>query len=219
MLPRGAGRRAIWMPGRRRVNSGATTERVRDALRRAILTRAFRPGAKLDPSTIAESLMSSATPVREALNMLCGEGLVDTAPGGGFHVHLIDAPALADLYAWSDAVLDFILRASRREPARDRGPSNPSGGTIAERTALLAERIARSSPNEEHLRAVRDINARLHAARLVEAELLDDVDDELGRLEQAEYAGDLRALRGEWRHYNRRRIREAAVIARALLRD
>lgn len=201
------------------MNAGATTERVRDALRRAILTRGVRPGAKLDPAIFAETLLTSVTPVREALNMLCGEGLVDTTPGGGFHVRLIDAPALADLYAWSEAVLDIVLRASRGTSTNDRRIGHPGDGDLAERTALLVERIARSSPNEEHLRAVRDINARLHAARLVEADLLENVDAEVHGLEHAADAGDIRGLRAGFRLYHRRRIREVATIARALLRD
>lgn len=200
------------------MNAGATTERVHDAVRRMILTRGLRPGARLDPALLADSLATSATPVREALNQLCGAGLVDARPGGGFHVPMIDAPALADLYRWNEDVIGIILRsASGRLAAGAR--EDELAGDIAGATAALAERLARTSGNEEHLRAMRDINARLHAVRLVEADLLADTGEELARLAAAANRGEVAALRTGWRRYHQRRQRLAAEIVRALLRN
>lgn len=200
------------------MNAGATTERVHDAVRRMILTRGLRPGARLDPAVLADGLATSATPVREALNQLCGAGLVDARPGGGFHVAMIDAPALADLYRWNEEVLGIILRSARRVLAVD-AREQEHAGDIAGATAALAERLARASANEEHLRAMRDINARLHAVRLVEADLLVDTSEELARLSAAADHDDVAALRTGWRHYHQRRQRLAPEIVRALLRD
>jgi DNA-binding GntR family transcriptional regulator len=201
------------------VNAGATTERVRNALRQAIQMREVRPGAKLDPVLLAGTLLTSATPVREALNLLCGEGLVDARPGGGFHVPLIDAPALADLYDWTGAVLEIVLRSSNLAGISAPPADRARGDEIAARTALLTEAIARSSPNQEHLRAVRNLNARLHAARRVEPGLIEGTAGEVQQLEDTTRRGDLASLRRQWRHYHRRRIRAAGEIVRALLRD
>ncbi|MDZ7281338.1 GntR family transcriptional regulator [Sphingomonas sanguinis] len=200
------------------MNAGATTERVHDAVRRMILTRRLRPGARLDPAMLADRLATSVTPVREALNQLCGAGLVDARPGGGFHVPLIDAPALADLYRWNDEVIGIIVRSAGGRLAVDTR-EQVHAGDIAVATAALAERLARASGNEEHLRAMRDINARLHAVRVVEGNLIADTDQELARLAVAAERGAVAALRTGWRHYHRRRQRLAPEIVRALLRD
>ena len=200
------------------MNAGATTERVHDAVRRMILTRGLRPGARLDPAVLADGLATSATPVREALNQLCGAGLVDARPGGGFQVPMIDAPALADLYRWNDEVIGIILRSAGGRLAVG-AREDELAGDIAGATAALAERLARASGNEEHLRAMRDINARLHAVRLVEGTLIADTDQELARLTAAAERADVVALRTGWRGYHRLRQRLAPEIVRALLRD
>lgn len=183
-----------------------------------ILTRGLRPGARLDPALLADGLGTSATPVREALNQLCGAGLVDARPGGGFHVSMIDAPALADLYRWNEDVIGIILRSTGGRLAVDVREQEHAGD-IAGATATLAERLARTSGNEEHLRAMRDINARLHAVRLVEGNLISDTEQELARLAAAAERADVVALRSGWRRYHRRRERFAAEIVRALLRE
>ena len=200
------------------MNAGATTERVHDAVRRMILTRGLRPGARLDPAVLADGLATSATPVREALNQLCGAGLVDARPGGGFHVPMIDAPALADLYRWNEEVIGIILRSTGGRIAVDTREQEHAGD-IAGATAALAERLACASGNEEHLRAMRDISARLHAVRLVEGNLIADTKQELARLAAAADRGDGAALRIGWRRYHQRRQRLAPEIVRALLRD
>lgn len=52
-------------------------EHVYDELRRAILTRAYRPGAELNEMDVARRLGTSVTPVREAFHKLRGDGLVE----------------------------------------------------------------------------------------------------------------------------------------------
>jgi len=200
------------------VNSGATSDRVYDALKHRILTRSCRPGDRLEPAALAEALGSSATPVRDALHLLTGERLIETRPGGGFYVPQIDEPALEDLYAW---VAQLLLIALSKPPkgAMRSAPDEPGGSTDAARaTADLFERIADQSGNLEHACAIRSTSDRLHAARLVEAGLFDDWRDELAQVETAFIAGDMRALRRRLAAYHRRRRRVAATIVRALYR-
>ncbi|MEG3091663.1 hypothetical protein [Sphingomonas sp. PB1R3] len=115
-------------------------------------------------------------------------------------------------------MLGIILRSAGRVLAVN-AREQEHAGDIAGATAAFAERLARASDNEEHLRAMHDINARLHAVRLVEADLLADTGDELARLSAAADRGDVAALRTGWRRYHRRRQRLAPEIVRALLRD
>lgn len=55
-------------------------ERVASELRKAILTEAFPPGTELTQHKIAEMLGVSRMPVREAIQMLASEGLIEMRP-------------------------------------------------------------------------------------------------------------------------------------------
>ncbi|MGI8714068.1 MAG: GntR family transcriptional regulator [Solirubrobacteraceae bacterium] len=72
--------------------------RVQDELREAILAGTLEPGSRLRAETLAESLRSSRTPVREALLLLAREGLVEIEPRRGASVRAFDAADVSDLY-------------------------------------------------------------------------------------------------------------------------
>ncbi|HLZ79580.1 MAG TPA: GntR family transcriptional regulator [Sphingomonas sp.] len=201
------------------MNAGATAERVHEALKARIMGGEFRPGDRLDPAVLAAPLASSVTPVRDALHMLTGEGLVETRTSGGFHLPALDEPALKDLYNWSADLLALAIRAWL-------GPGRPvvqaaaelNGGSIAERTGDLFLATARQSANGEHARAVERLNARLHAVRSVEVHVIADIDPELSSWAAAAAQGELETLRRLSASYHRRRRRAAAEIVRAMYR-
>jgi DNA-binding transcriptional MocR family regulator len=203
------------------VNSGATSERVYDALKRRIMTNAFRPGDRLDPSVLAETLASSVTPVRDALHLLTGEGLVETRTSDGFHLPQVDAPALQDLYAWNAGVLGLALGSARRKVAAGDGAGlpGPAGDDIADLTARVFSTIALRSDNFELRRAIGSANDRLHAVRRSETAVLEAVDDEIDALHEVVRRGTAVDLRKAIVGYHRRRHRFAAEIARSLYRD
>src|SRR5690606_19908960 len=109
--PAGDGRRLCRSAPGSVMNSGATAERVHEVLKARIMGREFRPGDRLDPAVLAAPLSASVTPVRDALHLLTGEGLVETRTSGGFHVPALDEPALKDLYGWSAELLALAIRA------------------------------------------------------------------------------------------------------------
>ncbi len=199
------------------MNGGPTSQRVQDALRRAILEHRFHPGDRLDPAQLASTLASSVTPVREALYLLAGQGLVEIRVSDGFHLPLIDEPALRDRYRWNAELARLALASSRpmvtvSEPSD--WPAGPAGDV-----ADLMSRIARLSANIELHLAMDSLNARLHAARFVEPQLLAGGAQELEAIDSA-YAADDRALmRRLVAAYCRRRERAAAEIVRALYRS
>ncbi|OYW87555.1 MAG: hypothetical protein B7Z20_04860 [Sphingobium sp. 32-64-5] len=196
--------------------SGPTAERVYEALKAYILRGAFRPGARLDPAALAEQLDSSVTPVRASLNVLVGEGLVETGTGEGFHVPLVDEPALKDRYAWNAEILGLALRPARADASVP--PIVEDTGNSAVRTASLFLGIARWSPNLEHVRAVAQMNDRLHAVRVAESGVLADIGPELDEVARAAAAHDRKALRPMLARYHRRRARSAGAILRRLYR-
>ena len=200
------------------MNSGATAERVYDALKRQIMIRTFRPGQRLDPAALAESLSSSVTPVRDALHVLAGERLVTARTGEGFHVPTLDEPALDDLYAWTAEALLIAIRAWPESGTAIAPEVLARTIDMAERAAALFAHIARHSANAEHQSTISSLNSRLHAVRTVEPTVIDQVEAEIDEIEAALTAKDARALRPLIVAYHRRRRRQAAAIVRAAYR-
>ena len=74
------------------------TPRVAKQVRDLIMTGAVRGGERLRTEHLAEQLGVSATPVREALMSLTGEGMVEFRPGRGFSVVPVRRRDVVDLY-------------------------------------------------------------------------------------------------------------------------
>ena len=200
------------------MNAGPTAERVYDTLKRAIMERRFRPGDRLDPAMLAEDLNSSATPVREALDRLVGEDLVESRTGSEFFLPSLDEPALGDMYGWSEELLGLAVRAWSAAPAVVSSTTALAGASPAARTAELFSAVAARSANGEHRRAIKRLNARLSAVRTIEPLVIEDISRELDELEACLAAGDPRALRRASGRFHRRRVRAAAAIVRAVYR-
>ncbi|MBS1677003.1 MAG: GntR family transcriptional regulator [Actinobacteria bacterium] len=73
-------------------------DRVYEALRGSVLAGEFRPGEHLVETELAERLGVSRVPVREALQKLKSEGLVEDAPGRGLCARRFSAADVADIY-------------------------------------------------------------------------------------------------------------------------
>lgn len=189
------------------MNSGATAQRVYDDLKRSILIGHYRPGTRLEPAALGEALASSATPVRDALHRLIGEGLVETRTSAGFHVAELDAPALEDLYRWTDEVMRMIVRAVGAAPAVT------VEGAYADALARLFSSLATRSANAEHARVVASLNDRLHAVRCAEASFFKDGQAQIEAL-ACDLMGATRSAQAALTRFHRRRIRLAAEIVR-----
>ena len=73
------------------------SQRVAEELRRSILTNRRRPGDRLIEDRLSEELGVSRIPVREALRVLAGEGLVDVQPRRGASVADVSPEVARDL--------------------------------------------------------------------------------------------------------------------------
>ena len=198
------------------MNSGITSERVFAALKRSICRGAYRPGERLDPALLASELNSSITPVRDALHLLCGEALITTRTGDGFHLPSLDAPALQDRYDWNAEVLALALKAS---PPPPYPVLEVTGTGPVETVTAIFGRIADRSRNAEHRRALHALNDRLMAVREIEPHVLDAIPAEVDHLLVTFNASDDRALRAAIVRYHQRRRRRVAELVRALYRD
>lgn len=93
-------------------NGGSLTERLYRQLRGAILAGSYAPGTRLRPAEIAAASEVSLNVVREALNRLAGERLVDAAPHQGFAVAAVSVTDLAELTEIRSLVEVVALRKS-----------------------------------------------------------------------------------------------------------
>lgn len=200
------------------MSPGTTFERVYDELRRRIMTGGFRPGARLEPGSLSETLSASITPVRDALHRLVGERLVAAPRTEGFQMPMLTERRLRDLHAWNGALLALSLRGPRLRERLVAGGARPTslGADYADRGGALFVAIAELSRIMEHGRAVANLNARLHFARLIEARLIPEAEAELDALERLHAAADVAGLRKAVLAYHRRRDRLTAIVVAAV---
>lgn len=90
-----------------------------EQLRTDLLDGALAPGSKLAIEALAEHYATSATPLREALNRLVADGLVDKLEQRGFAVAGISAGDLAEITQTRCWLEEIALRESIA--ARSRG--------------------------------------------------------------------------------------------------
>ncbi len=150
-------------PAAKRVPRSRT---LADALRAAILSGRHQPGERLVEDKLAAEYGGSRVPVREALQTLAGEGLVELAPHRGACVADLSgdlAEELVEVRATLEG-LNARLAARRRDPAilaalravLDRGNDAAAHGTADELAALnreFHELLAHAGSN----RVLRDI--------------------------------------------------------------
>lgn len=141
-----------------RLERTRASDSVFDVLRESILSRVFSPGDRLDMKALAEQLGVSGTPVKDAINRLAAEGLVEVRPRSGTFVAEISPDAVAETFQIRRA-----LECLAAETLVDRLTSE-----LLRRFAALVEDLERPLDTEadraEHERA----NTALHAL-IVEA--------------------------------------------------
>jgi len=99
----------------------ALAERVFAQLRSDILHARLRPGEALSENRLAQNLDVSRTPVREAVQRLAREGLVQVLPQRGSYVALLSLRRIRDALFVREAVETEIVRRILA------APPNPAG--------------------------------------------------------------------------------------------
>jgi DNA-binding GntR family transcriptional regulator len=89
--------------------------RVAARLRKDIIGGDVAPGSWLRLRPIADSLGVSVQPVREALQQLEGEGLLEILPNRGARVHGLDRRRLVHIYEMREALESFMARRFAEE--------------------------------------------------------------------------------------------------------
>jgi DNA-binding GntR family transcriptional regulator len=83
--------------------------RLRDIIRSDIMTGVFAPGSRLKIAELSERYGISAVPVREALQQLQGEGLIELTANRGASVRRIDEKFLWQVYEIRKALETYFV--------------------------------------------------------------------------------------------------------------
>jgi DNA-binding GntR family transcriptional regulator len=92
---------------------------IYEAMRQRIATRTYPPGAWLKEQEIAAEFSVSRTPVRQALQQLETEGLLEIKNGVGIRVTEVDDDALDQIYLLRLELVSLIGRAAPKPIAKD----------------------------------------------------------------------------------------------------
>ncbi|MAP70199.1 GntR family transcriptional regulator [Qipengyuania flava] len=175
-----------------------TYRRLKDAL----LEGRFRAGTKLEAMRLADDFGVSMTPVRDSLNQLVGEGLVDLTPGEGFRVPLLTEQALRDILQVNALLLEQAPDNDHKSLTINEG-SNDTRGAYADRLARAFRDIAASSGNRFRVHLVERISDRLHPLRELEPVIWPGAPHALEQIErkaQQGFDGSNRAVRAYHQH-------------------
>lgn len=94
------------------VAPGATSLRVADHLRAAILGGEIGPGERVRQEEVAQATGSSRIPVREALHLLEAEGLIENEPNKGARVPLLSPHEVDLIYRMRERLEPLALAES-----------------------------------------------------------------------------------------------------------
>jgi len=87
-------------------------EQIRDILREEIISGKIPPDTRLKKAEIADRFGVSPMPVREALQWLKGEGLIEGLPHRGYRVISIDIQFIRNIFELRTAMEELMTRLS-----------------------------------------------------------------------------------------------------------
>lgn len=206
------------------MTEGAVYERIKHWL----LAQTLVPGQLLQIGVLADELGVSTTPVREALTRLAAERLIMSVPKRGFFARTPSEDDILGLYSVNQTILDAaVARWPEKEAAQLPAAAGASVAEIplqersaeqlARQTEELFLQIATRSGVAEFAEIIRNMNDRLHHARVLECELVADVFAETERLAGLVAAQERAQLRPAIKTYHEERMRAAAAISKELL--
>jgi DNA-binding GntR family transcriptional regulator len=134
----------------------ALRDRVVRAIRDAIIEGRLRPGEKVPESDLAQQLTVSRTPIREAIRVLEGQGLVEVNPKRGTYITMPD---------WADAKDALCVRSALEILAIDQAIERSSEADwnylFGKLEEILVE-MAQAAASNDTIRAI-EFDIEFHA--------------------------------------------------------
>lgn len=185
---------------------------LRDRLRRG----AVPLDTRLAAAELAAELGFSATPVREALSRLAGEGLLEDRRGQGFFVRRLGRTDIVQLYRLNQAHLAIALDGA---PVGDETlPGAPAADPVEDAVAAVEQLFARwtsAAGGRALAQSLARVQAQLAPIRRLEHRLIPDLAAEATGLAGAEAPRERRVA---VRIFHARRVRLAGRLAELLER-
>lgn len=209
-------------------SSDHAVEGIYDRIKSLLLAHTLAPGQLLQIGTLAEELGVSTTPVREALTRLAAERLIVFAPKRGFFAKTASEEELRGLYTLNHTLLDSALREWAPGIVSEEETKLPSkifaSMPLSDKPEQLTRsvddlfvRIAGRSGIGELADIIRNFNDRLHHARMIEGEIIEDAVEELSRLRQLYSENHRDQLLAALSAYHLRRRELVSSICKELL--
>ncbi|HSI57120.1 MAG TPA: FCD domain-containing protein [Ideonella sp.] len=152
--------------------------RIADALKQLIYDGEFAPGERLNEAALALRMGTSRGPIREAVRVLAGWGLVTPVPNRGVFVRKLSVREMLEVYDLRALVFGFAAEraaerateADKREllhllAAMDQASAAEDGTRYYELNLDFHARILALSGNERACRAYDDYVKELHLFR------------------------------------------------------
>jgi GntR family transcriptional regulator, rspAB operon transcriptional repressor len=202
-----------------RIKNQRASDEVYESLRQAILTHVFLPGQRLQIQDIAAKLGVSLTPVRQAIQRLSTEGLIEVQPRSGTYVASLSA---------TDIEETFDIRCALECLAAEKAVERITDEELRHLRELLVA-LQKPAQEEEAIRQHEADNYEFHATLLRAAgnrRLMDMVESlkaniQMTRVHQVEgYRGD-RFAQEQIEHeaiYRALEARDSAALQTALRR-
>ena len=163
------------------VTPASAVERTYEAIQEMALSFRLRPGARLNESELSRELGISRTPLREALNRLVAENLLEFVPSKGFFRRSIQPREIFELYqlrlSLETLAVDLLIQrlpitgldtartmAETMATADTDGPGASLRQTVQDDEAFH-ETLAALSGNGQLLDHLRAINLRIRPVR------------------------------------------------------
>ncbi len=163
------------------------------------MTGTWPQGFRLEAARLADELGVSMTPVRDCLNQLTGEGLVDFTAGDGFRVPRITEYDYRNMLDVNELLLVEAAGSHWLKPAAIEERSQDDHAT---RIASAFRMLVEGSGNRYAARVIDRISQRLYRLRVLEPDILPLADRQLNRLEEC-LLGSARQRRTALSNYHR----------------
>ena len=183
-----------------------------NALTRSVGEGRFGWGDPLVVTTLAAELRLSATPVREALARLAGEGVIEHRPGRGYYAPSPDADDVLQLYNLHRRLALWALEAGDHVwgPAASR--------TDAASQEAFFQHLVDGAADRLLSRTMRRTGMQLRPIRAVEATLAPVLADPVAALSEAAATGSEATLVAAIERYHADRRASAPMIVQGMRR-
>ena len=165
----------------RKTRTSLSSDDIYDRVKEMAAKFVFRPNERINEIELSKALSVSRTPLREVLNRLMVEGFLTREQNKGFVARSLNPQEILDLYEFrrgietslvplaceraTDGQIDELERFARES---DQVAPDEDAGRLVELDEEFHLRLARLSGNPEYVRALENVNARIHYVRWID---------------------------------------------------